>query len=214
MVGLRWWGELTPTGCLLGWDHRAPVPQKALESPIVRAVTPAWQGLIGQIRAAFVMFLACHRVTHAAPVTGLIEHAEGCDRVARFLAPGVCLWFLWIGRAMARSRRAIMPTRGGGGTHAVCWVASSNAPSAAFRAGSSAGCAHARCNTAWRRCLHFVAVDCDIPKSWPWTAGMGCCVTEVRMQSRLSAPVGQGPLLYGRYRRLGRGGPAMVRSCR
>jgi hypothetical protein len=51
--------------------------------------------------------------TQAAEVTGLIEHEEVLARVARLLAAVVVLLVLGIGGAVDRSRRAIMPTRGG-----------------------------------------------------------------------------------------------------
>jgi hypothetical protein len=113
IVCFLWWGEFTPTWLFLGLINRDPVQPIALESQIVIEVTPAWQGITGQIREAFVMFFAFHRVTQEAHVISLIDHDKVFDRVALFLATVVFLLFLWIGRAMDWSLSAIMPTRGG-----------------------------------------------------------------------------------------------------
>src|SRR5262245_60145604 len=102
-----------PPWLFLGLNDLDPVQLKALESQILIQVTPAWQGITGQIREAFVMFLAFDSVTQEANVTGLIDHEEVFDRVALFLATVVFLLFLWIGGAMDRSLSAIMPKRGG-----------------------------------------------------------------------------------------------------
>ena len=40
------------------------------------------------------------------------------------------------------------------------------------------------------------AFDWDIPKSCPCTAWRGCCFTEVKMKSNLSAMVGKGEVSY------------------
>jgi hypothetical protein len=131
------WGEFTPTWLFLGVNNRDPVQHQALESPILREVTPAWQGITGQLREAFVMCLAFHSVTQEASATGLIDDRQGFDRVTCLLAAVVVLLGLRIGWAMARSLRAIMPNRGGRGTPCVRLVASITAQSSAFRAGSS-----------------------------------------------------------------------------
>jgi hypothetical protein len=100
-------------------------------------VTPAWQGITGQLREAFVMFLAFHSVTQEAYVTGLIDDQQVFARVTLLLAAVVFLLVLGIGGAMARSLRASMPQRGGNGTPSGRLVASITAKSSAFRAGSS-----------------------------------------------------------------------------
>jgi hypothetical protein len=112
-VCFLWWGEFTPTWLFLGLNNRDPVQHKALKSQILIEVTPAWQGIMGEIREAFVMFLAFDRVTQEANVTGLIDHEEVVDRVALFLATGVFVLFLGIARTVDWSLRAIMPKRGG-----------------------------------------------------------------------------------------------------
>jgi hypothetical protein len=112
IVGFFRWGEFTATGLFLGLNDDHPVQYKALESHILIEVTPAWQGITGQLRKVFVMFPAFYRITQEANVTGLIDHEEVFDRVALFLATVIFLLFLWIARALDRSLSTIMPKRG------------------------------------------------------------------------------------------------------
>src|SRR5919197_1459915 len=70
------WSELTPTWLFLRLDDADTVKHNALESPILIAVTPTWPGITGQIREAFVMFLAFHSVTQKAHVTGVLDDEE------------------------------------------------------------------------------------------------------------------------------------------
>jgi len=70
-------------------------------------------------------------------MTGFIDYKQVFDRVTLLLAAVVFLLVLWIGRAMDRSLRAIMPKRGDRGTPSVRLAASITAQSSAFRAGSS-----------------------------------------------------------------------------
>jgi len=142
MCVLRW-GEFTPPWLFLRLDDRDIVKHKALESHILIEVTPAWEGITGQLREAFVMFLAFHGVTQEADVTGLIDDEQVFDRVTLLLAAVVVLPVLWIDGAMDRSLRAIMPKRGGIGTPSVRLAASITAKSSALRAGRSSWCAHA-----------------------------------------------------------------------
>jgi hypothetical protein len=127
----------SPPWLLLRLNHRDSVQHKALESQILIEVTPAWQGIMGEIRKTFVMFPAFHSGTQEAHVTGLIDAQQVFDRVILFLAAVVFLLFLWIGWAMDRSLRTIMPTRGDWGTPAVCLAASLTTKSSALRTGSS-----------------------------------------------------------------------------
>ena len=136
MCFLRW-GELTLTGLFLGLDNRDAITHKALESPLLIEMTPAWQGITGQIREASVMFLAFHGVTQEADVTGLIDDQQVFDRVTLLLAAVVVLLALWIEWAMDRSLSAIMPKRGGIGTPSVRLATSITAKSSALRAGRS-----------------------------------------------------------------------------
>jgi hypothetical protein len=87
-------GEFTPLWFFLGLPNRDPVQHKALESHILIEVTPAWQGITGQIREAFVMFLAFHRGTQEAKVTGRIDDQQGFDGVTLLLAAVVVLLVL------------------------------------------------------------------------------------------------------------------------
>jgi hypothetical protein len=137
IVGFRGWGEFTPTWLFLGLNHRDPIQHKALEPHILIEGTPVGQGIIGQLREAFVLCLAFHRVTQEAHATGLLDHDEGLDRVALLLTAVVFPLFLGIGGAVDRSLRAIRPTRGGRGTPAGRLAASSTANASALRAGSN-----------------------------------------------------------------------------
>ena|SRR5262245_47804892 len=83
MVGFLRWGEFTPTWLFLGLDDRDTLAHKALEAHLLLEVTAAWQGITGQLREAFLMVLAFHRVTQEADVTGLLAHEQVFDRVTR-----------------------------------------------------------------------------------------------------------------------------------
>jgi hypothetical protein len=58
------------------------------------------------------MRLAFRGVAQEAHVTGLIDHEEVLDRVALLLATVILVLLLGISRAMDRSLRTILPTRG------------------------------------------------------------------------------------------------------
>jgi hypothetical protein len=128
-------GEFTPPWLFLRLDARDIVTHKALQSPLLIEVTPAWEGLTGQRRAAFLMFLACHGGTQEADVTGLLDDEQIFAWVTRLLAAVGVLLVLWIDGAMDRSLSAFMPQRGGLGTPAVRVAASITANSSAWRAG-------------------------------------------------------------------------------
>jgi hypothetical protein len=136
-------GEFPPPWLVLRLAHRDIVKHQALESPRLLAVTPAWEGIAGQLREGFVLFLAFHAVTQEAEVTGLSADEQVFAGVTLLLAAVVVLLVLWSDWAMARSLRTIMPNRGGLGTPSVRLAASLTAQSAALRAGSSSGCANA-----------------------------------------------------------------------
>jgi hypothetical protein len=136
-------GEFTPTWLFLRLDDRDVVKHKALESQILIEVTPAGEGITGQLREAFVLFLALHGVTQEADVTGLIDYEQVFDCVTLLLAAVVFLLALWIEWAMDRSLSAIMPKRGGIGTLSIRLAASITAKSLALRAGRSSWCANA-----------------------------------------------------------------------
>jgi hypothetical protein len=65
------------------------------------------------------MRLPCIRRTQEAEMTGLIDHEEVFDRMARLLAAVVVLLVLGIGRSVDRSLRTILPKRGDPGTSSV-----------------------------------------------------------------------------------------------
>jgi hypothetical protein len=95
-------------------DAGETVEDQTLDAHILGEATAVWQGIARQLSQAFIMRLPVIGGTQAAEVTGLIEHEEVLARVARLLAAVVVLLVLGIGGAVDRSRRAIMPTRGGG----------------------------------------------------------------------------------------------------
>jgi hypothetical protein len=109
----RRWGEFTPPRCFLRLDAGETVEDQTLDAHILGEATAVWQGIARQLSQAFIMRLPVIGGTQAAEVTGLIEHEEVLARVARLLAAVVVLLVLGIGGAVDRSRRAIMPTRGG-----------------------------------------------------------------------------------------------------
>jgi hypothetical protein len=146
-----------------------------------------WEGLAFQISQAFLIRLPFIDGPQDAHVTGLLDHAEGFDCVALLLATGVYLLVLWLGGAVERSLGAILPTRGNMGPTFVRSAASRTAKSSAMRAGRSSGCAHARFNTALRRCIYLWVCDGDIPKRCPCTSWMGFCCTYVRI-TRICRP--------------------------
>ena len=89
------WGAFTPTRCLLRLDDRDPRARQTLEPRLLIAITPDGEGRACQVREACLRRLALRGVAPEAPVTGLIEHQEGVNRVARVLAT--------VGRWMGRS---------------------------------------------------------------------------------------------------------------
>jgi hypothetical protein len=96
----RLWGDFTPTRFFLGLDDRDPLARKTLEPGILIEITPGGESIACQVREACIMRLALVGVAQEAPVTGLIDHQEGFDRVALLLATGVFLLFLRIGWAV------------------------------------------------------------------------------------------------------------------
>jgi hypothetical protein len=107
------WGEFTSRRFFLRVDDGDTVEDPALEPQILVAATAMWQGRALQFSQAFLLCLPCRRGTQAAALTALIEHEAVRDRVALLLAAGVVLLARGLGGAVARSRRAIMPKRGG-----------------------------------------------------------------------------------------------------
>jgi hypothetical protein len=137
------WSEFTPPRFFLRLDDGDAVEDKTLEAPILVEATAVWQGIALQLSQAFLMRLPCIRGTQEAEVTGLIDHEEVLDRVARLLAAVVVLLVLGIGGAVDRSLRAIMPTRGVVDLPSVACVANIAAHAAAVRAGSRSWSANA-----------------------------------------------------------------------
>jgi hypothetical protein len=105
--------EFPATRCFLRLDERDARQKKSLEALLLIQAPAGWQGRACQLCHALIRGFAFTGVAHAAEVTGLVDHEEVFARVALFRAAVVFLWCLGISRALARSLRAIMPTRGG-----------------------------------------------------------------------------------------------------
>jgi hypothetical protein len=129
--------EFTSARFFPGLGNRDPRERTALEPQILIETTAMWEGIAFQISQAFIMRLPVIGGTQEANMTGLIDHEEVFDRMALLLAAVVVLLVLWIGWAVDRSLRTIMPKRGDQGPPSVRLAASIAATSSAFRAGSS-----------------------------------------------------------------------------
>jgi hypothetical protein len=108
-------GEFPTRGFFLGLDDGDPIASIALESHILIETTATWEGIAFQISQAFIMRLSLIGGTQETHWTGLIDDEEVFDRMAFLLAPIVVLLVLWIGWAVDRSLRTIMPKRGAEG---------------------------------------------------------------------------------------------------
>jgi hypothetical protein len=203
-------GQFPTSWGFLGWDERDGRQANPLKALIVLQATAGWHRLAGPFGKRLISGFPCGGLAQEAHVPGRRDHAEVCERGPRLLATGGGLWLVGIDRAVNRTFGTIRPTRGGMALLSVSHLA---ATSAAVRAGSRAGWAHACFNTGCRRGIHWFACAWLIPTSCPCTACMGCCVTSLSMKRRVSAIVGQGPWSSARSRRRGRGGPSIVRSC-
>ena len=166
----RWWGEFTTTRFFLRLDHGDTVEDKALEAHILVEATAVGQGIALQLSQAFIIRLPFIRGTQETNLTGLINYEEVFDRMAFLLAAVVVLLILWIGWAVDRSLRTIMPKRGDKGPPFARFAASITAKSSAVRAGRSSWRAKAQFNTVCRRWIHLFAFDWDMPKSCPCTS--------------------------------------------
>jgi hypothetical protein len=144
-------GEFPAMRFLCGLDHRDVGQDHSLETHILLEITSGRQAIALQLSQDFIVGYPCIGSTHEANLTGFINHQEVFDRMAFRFATVVCLLVCWIGWAVDRSLRTIMPTRGDGGPALVCLLIRSVAHSAAVRAGSSSCCPNAGFSTVWRR---------------------------------------------------------------
>jgi hypothetical protein len=135
--------EFPTRGCFLGLEDRPPLTRLPLEAHILIETTARWEGIACQLGEACIMGLPFIGGTQDTQMTGLINHKEVFDRRTLLLAAIVFLLVLWIGWAVERSLRTIMPKRGDSGTPAVRLAASITAKSWAVRAGRSSWCATA-----------------------------------------------------------------------
>jgi hypothetical protein len=135
--------ECPATRCVLGVDEWAVRPGDSLAAPIVIQAVARGHSSARARGHARLRSVACIGVAQAADVTGLVDHAEVCARVTRLRAAVIGWWRFGIGRAVDRTGRAIMPTRGVGELPAVACGVHLAAHAAAVRAGSRAGSATA-----------------------------------------------------------------------
>jgi hypothetical protein len=135
--------EFPATRCFLRLEDRDARQDKALEALLLIQATAGWQGIACPLGHALSRGLSFTGVAQEAPMTGLGDHAEVLARVTLLLATVIFLLVLGIFRAVDRSLRTIMPTRGDTGTSSVRLAASITAHSSAFRAGSHSWCASA-----------------------------------------------------------------------
>jgi hypothetical protein len=144
-------GQFPATRFLFRLDHRDIGQDESLEPPIVIEITSGGQAIALQLRQDFIVGLPFRGGTQEANLTGFIAHQEVFDRLAFRFAAVVFLLVFWIGWAVDRPLRTIMPKRGDMGPSWVCWLVRSGAHSAAVRAGSSSCCPQAWFSTVWRR---------------------------------------------------------------
>lgn len=130
-------GEFPSPRCFLGWDDGDPRQAESLEALILIQATARGQGLPRFLGQALIRRVACTRMAQAAHVTGLRDHEEVFERVARLLATVILVLFFGIFRAVDRTFSAIMPTRGVVDLPSVVCGATITVNSAAVRAGSS-----------------------------------------------------------------------------
>jgi hypothetical protein len=136
-------GEFTPTGCFLGLTRRHTGQEASLESHLLIETTTGWHRLARQIREALIMRPAFRGGTPKAPVTGLMDHEEGVERVACLLAPVILLLLFRVLRTRDGSCDPIMNNRGAGEGASLGGVVSIVAKSSAVRAGRRSGSARA-----------------------------------------------------------------------
>jgi hypothetical protein len=143
--------EFPATRFLFGLDNRDVGQDESLEAQILIEITSGRQAIALQLSQDFIVGLPFIGRTQEANLTGFINHQEVFDRMAFLFAAVVFLLVFWIGWAVDRSFRTIMPNRGDVGLSLVCLLVKSVANSAAVRAGSSSCCPKAWFSTVWRR---------------------------------------------------------------
>jgi hypothetical protein len=131
-------------------DNRDAGQDESLDAHILIETTAGRQALALQLSQAFIVGLPFPGSTQEAPLTGFINHQEVFERMACLFAAVVFLLVFWIGCAVDRSLRTILPTRGDAGPSWVCLLVRSVAHSAAVRAGSRSCCPQAWFSTVWR----------------------------------------------------------------
>ena len=136
-------GEVPPTWLLFGVDHRDVGQDQSLAAQVLIAITSGRPARARQLSQGVIVGLACIGRTQAAHLAGFIDHQEVFDRRAFLLAAVVFLLGFWIGWAVDRPRRTILPNRGESGPSWVGLLVRRVAHSAAVRAGSRSGCPHA-----------------------------------------------------------------------
>jgi len=142
-------GPLPSRGCFLGLHDRHVLPVAPLAAVILIPATAGWPGRACPFGPALLSGVPCTGVAHATHVTGRRDHAAVVARVTRLRAAVRVCWRFESGRAVARTCRAIMPTRGMLELPSAACVSTLVAHAAAVRAGRRAGSAQACFNTGW-----------------------------------------------------------------
>jgi hypothetical protein len=130
------WREFTPARFLLGLDDGHSAQNKSLEAHILIETTPRGQRVALKICEALIMYLAFIGGAQKANVTGFIDQQEVFERVALLLATIMLLLFFRVFRTLDWAFSTIMPKRGDVDPSCAWWAASSEANSAAVRAGN------------------------------------------------------------------------------
>jgi hypothetical protein len=140
-------GECPAPWCLFGLDHRDVGQDEALAAPLLLESTSGRHVIALQLRQGVIMALPFRGRTQAAKLTGVIDPQAVCDRLACLVAAGVVLLVCWIGWAVDRPLRTLMPTRGEGDPSWGRLLVRSVAHAAAVRAGSRSCGPHAWLST-------------------------------------------------------------------
>ena len=160
------------------------------------------------------MFLAGRRVTQETPVPGRIDHEEVRDRVALFRATVVGLLSLWNARAIERTLPAIRPNRGGlRDTLRPCGGAAPLKHRRAERGAALAGPRRGSTRQAEDDSTSGRSTETSPPVVLGLRGWDGVAQTSAR-GAVCPPPWGQGLVADALERRLVRGCPSMVQSCR
>jgi hypothetical protein len=105
--------EFSSSRCFLGLDDRDVLQAESLGALILIQTAARGPGIGSELCQALLRGFAFSSVAQKTHVTGLVDHEEVVQRVTLLLPTAIFLWRFGIGRAVDRTFRAIMPTRGG-----------------------------------------------------------------------------------------------------